>query len=126
VGLFLLTWLLVSFLSADLGPALSPPTVSVFLIGLVPLWVASVPVAWYLVYRDGYRRLRDSDWYDPNVPAARALSAFVVVSVVLKVALTLLAAVLIGSRPYAADFGVSLIVLGVAYAVVLGGLAAPE
>ncbi|PSP74883.1 hypothetical protein BRC81_17045 [Halobacteriales archaeon QS_1_68_20] len=110
VGLFLLSWLLAALFS--------PPDPFTFLIALVPQWLLAVLLAWFLVYRDGYDRLRASGLYSPSVPAAQALAAFVAVAVVLKVGTTFALDFSLGTRSYAADVGVSALALAVAYALV--------
>ncbi len=113
VGLLLLSWLLSALFA--------PPDPFTFLIALVPQWVLAVPLAWYLVYRDGYDRLRASGLYSPRVPAAQALAAFVAVAVVLKVVTTFALNAAVGNRSYAVDVGLSVLALAVAYALVYVG-----
>ena len=110
IGLWLLTWVLAALFV--------PPDPTVFLVVLVPLWVISVPVAWYLIYRGGDKRLRASELYTPTVSPTQALSAFVVVTLVLKIGGTVALNVGIGPRPYVADAAVSVVSLAVSYTLV--------
>lgn len=113
VGLLLLGTLLAALFA--------PPHPGVFLAVLVPSWLLALALAWYLVYRDGYERLRASRLYEPSVSPAQALSAFVVVAVVLKAVGTLALDVGVGPRSYVVDAALSVGALAVAYALVYLG-----
>lgn len=76
-GLLVVGWTLVG-LVAPPDPVLGAGLV-------VASGVAAAPAAWWLVYRDGYDRLRDSPHYRPGVPAARTVVTAVVVAVLAKV-----------------------------------------
>lgn len=114
VGLLTVAWLLVA--------VFVPPDPFTFLLWLVVAWVVAAIAAVWLVYLGGYATLVDSDLYAPGVPASTATGVFVVLALVLKVALTFTADLLLGEQAVGYGEGVAagLVAVCLAYLVVFG------
>lgn len=112
-GVLLVAWLLPAMVA--------PPDPFTFFLWLVPSWSVGILLAVWLVYRDGFSKLAASNLYSPGLAAGRALAFFVGTTLALKLVFTFLTNVLVGSRPYEVDVGLSVVALALAYLAVYQG-----
>ena len=98
----------------------SPPDPFTFLVYLVPAWLLAGAGAAWLVYAGGYDVLRASPAYAPRAPAARATGVFVLLVLLVKIALTFGADLLLGRGAvgYGEGLVTSAVALIVAYVLV--------
>lgn len=120
-GQFLRTVVKLFLLVFVFAALLSPPDPVTFTFVVVPGWIVAIPVAYYLVYRDGYAEMQASDAYRPGPLAGRTAVWFAGTALVLKIVLSLaLGAVFTPGR--AVGLFVSLFVLLVSYVLVYQGV----
>lgn len=117
VGLLLVDWMVVAMVA--------PPDPLTFLVWLVPGWVGVFPVAAYLVYFDGYRKIRESPFYQPgDVRPSRTVVWFVVFVLVAKAAFTAVDRFLFGTQSHAVGVAASIAALVAGYVFVYQGVVA--
>lgn len=122
-GQFLRTVVKLFLLAFVVAALLSPPEPLAFTLLLVPCWIVAFPLAFYLVYRDGYAAVRASDAYRPGSLAGRTTAWFAAIALGLKIALMLFyeAAVPL-ALTRAESLFISLVALAAGYLLVYRGV----
>ena len=122
VGQFLRTVAKLFLLVFTVAAVISPPEPIVFALLLVPGWIVAFPLAYYLVYRDGYAAVRASDVYRPGPLVGQTTTWFAATVFGLKIALTLFYEFVIPLPLTRAEgLFISLVALAVGYAFVYQG-----
>lgn len=122
-GQFLRTVVKLFLLVFVVAALLSPPEPLAFTLALVPGWLVAFPVAYYLVYRDGYDAVRASDAYRPGPLAGRTTVSFAAIALGLKVGLSLFYdAVVPLAHTRAESLFISLVALVAGYLLVYQGV----
>ena len=122
-GQFLRTVVKLFLLVFVLAALLSPPEPLTFTVSIVLGWVLAFPVAYQLIYRDGYAAVYASDLYRPGPLAGRTTVWFAGTALGLKVALTVFYEVAVPlALTRAESLFISIIALVVSYIVVYQGV----
>ena len=120
-GQFLRTVVKLFLLVFVVAALVSPPEPLTFTLLVVPGWIVAIPLAFYLVYRDGYTAVYASDAYRPGPLAGRTTVWFAGTALGLKIAFSVFYEVVPLAHTRAESLFASGLALLIAYLLVYQG-----